>query len=102
MGVTGTTKVFRRDATNLGPSGNRNSGFSLAFLDPPYEQGLAQRALASAAQGGWLAPGAIAVIEESRRTAVALPPSFEALEQRTWGDTQAVFARFTAAGRAAR
>jgi 16S rRNA (guanine966-N2)-methyltransferase len=95
LGVTGTTKVFRRD-------GNRSGGFSLAFLDPPYEQGLALRALASAAQGGWLAPGAVAVIEESRRAAVALPPGFEALEQRTWGDTQAVFARFTAAGRAAR
>jgi 16S rRNA (guanine966-N2)-methyltransferase len=102
LGVTGTTKVFRRDATNLGPAGNRSGGFSLAFLDPPYEQGLALRALASAAQGGWLAPGAVAVIEESRRAAVALPPGFEALEQRTWGDTQAVFARFTAAGRAAR
>ena len=51
LGVTGTTKVFRRDATNLGPAGNRSGGFGLAFLDPPYEQGLAQRALASAAPG---------------------------------------------------
>ena len=45
--------------------------------------------------GGWLAPGAIAVIEERKGTGVALPAGFEALDQRTWGDTQALFARFT-------
>jgi 16S rRNA (guanine966-N2)-methyltransferase len=93
LGLTGVTKVFRRDATDLGPAGNRG-GFGLAFLDPPYERGLAERALASAAAGGWLAPGGVAVIEESRRTAITLPPGFSALDQRTWGDTQVLFARF--------
>ena len=93
LGLTGVTKVFRRDATNLGAAGNRG-GFGLAFLDPPYERGLAERALASAAAGGWLAPGAVAVIEESRRAVIALPPGYAAMEQRTWGDTQAVFARY--------
>jgi 16S rRNA (guanine966-N2)-methyltransferase len=101
LGLTGTTKVFRRDASNLGPAGNRG-GFGLVFLDPPYEQsGLAQRALVSAAQGGWLAPGAIAVVEDSRRAAMALPPDFAALEQRIWGDTQVLFSRFSARERTA-
>jgi 16S rRNA (guanine966-N2)-methyltransferase len=93
LGLAGVTKVFRRDATDLGPAGNRG-GFGLVFLDPPYGQGLAQRALASAAAGGWLAPGAVAVIEDSRRATIALPRDFSAIEQRTWGDTQALFARF--------
>ena len=101
LGVTGTTKVFRRNAADLGPAGNRGGGFGLAFLDPPYDQGLGQRALASAAEGGWLAPGGVVVVEESRRAAVALPPGFETLEQRIWGDTQAVFARFNEARSAA-
>ena len=96
LGLTGTTKVFRRDATNLGPAVGNRGGFDLVFLDPPYEQGLAERALASAVRGGWLAPGAVAVVEESRRATVALPQGFSALEQRTWGDTQVVLARFTA------
>jgi 16S rRNA (guanine966-N2)-methyltransferase len=95
LGLTGTTKVFRRDAANLGSAGHLG-GFRLVFLDPPYGQGLAQRALASAAQGAWLIPGAIAVLEDSRRAAIALPPDFVALEQRIWGDTQVLFARFTA------
>jgi 16S rRNA (guanine966-N2)-methyltransferase len=96
LGLTGVTKVFRRDATDLGPGGNRG-GFGVAFLDPPYERRLAERALASCARGGWLAPGALAVVEESRRASIALPRSFAPVEQRTWGDTQVVVARFTGA-----
>jgi 16S rRNA (guanine966-N2)-methyltransferase len=93
LGLTGVTKIFRRDAIDLGPAG-RNGGFTLAFLDPPYGQGLAERALASAGAGGWLAPGAIAVIEERKGMAVALPVGFIQIDRRTWGDTEVLFARF--------
>jgi 16S rRNA (guanine966-N2)-methyltransferase len=92
LGLTGVTKIFRRDATDLGPKG-RNAGFTLVFLDPPYGQGLAERALASAA-GGWLADGAIAVIEERRATPIQLPPAFSQLDRRAWGDTEVTFARW--------
>src|SRR6202012_512571 len=57
LGVGGHTRVFRRDATKLGPA-HPLEPFSLAFLDPPYGQGLAELALASARDGGWLAPDA--------------------------------------------
>ena len=93
LGLTGVTKIFRRDATDLGPAG-KHAGFGLVFLDPPYEKGLAERALLSAARGGWLASGAVVAIEESRRAVVTLPPPLTALDQRTWGDTQVVLARF--------
>src|SRR5262245_47255578 len=93
LGVGGVTKVFRRDALALGPAGNRG-GFGLVFLDPPYERELAPAALASAAAGGWLARGAVAVIEESRRASIVLPPGFTALQQRIWGDTQVLFAGY--------
>lgn len=96
LGLTGVTKIFRRDATELGPAG-RNGGFTLAFLDPPYGLGLAERALASASAGGWLAPDAVAVIEERKGTAVALPAGYVALDERSWGDTQVLFARFVPA-----
>jgi 16S rRNA (guanine966-N2)-methyltransferase len=93
LGLTGITKIFRRDATDLGPAG-RNEGFALVFLDPPYGHGLAERALASAAAGGWLAPGAIAVIEERKGTAISLPAEYVQLDRRTWGDTEVTFARW--------
>lgn len=93
FGLTGVTRIFRRDATDLGPAGHRN-GFTLVFADPPYGKGLAEKALASAAEGGWLADGAIAVIEESDRAELALPPGFTEIDRRTWGSTQVVFARY--------
>jgi 16S rRNA (guanine966-N2)-methyltransferase len=98
FGLTGVTKIFRRDATTLGPVENRGK-FDLAFLDPPYGKELAERALASAAAGAWLAHGAVAVIEERKGTAITLPAGFDALDQRTWSDTQVTFARFSASRR---
>jgi 16S rRNA (guanine966-N2)-methyltransferase len=92
LGLTGVTKIFRRDATDLGPAGPR-SGHTLVFLDPPYGRGLANLALASAVRGRWLAPGAVAVIEERKGAAVTLPAGFDMLDRRTWGDTDATFAR---------
>ena len=93
LGLTGITKIFRRDATGLGEAG-KYAGVSLLLADPPYDKGLATQALKSAAVGGWLLPGAIAVIEDRAGIAVDLPRPFHMLDQRTWGDTQAVFARF--------
>ena len=40
LGLGGVTRIFRRDATKLGPAYPLEP-FSLAFLDPPYGQGLA-------------------------------------------------------------
>ena len=36
------------------------------FLDPPYGKGLAEKALASARDGGWLTPDALIVVEEAK------------------------------------
>jgi 16S rRNA (guanine966-N2)-methyltransferase len=94
FGLTGATRIFRRDATDLGAAGTV-SPFDIAFLDPPYEQGLGEKALASLAEGGWLAPGAIIVLEERAGIAVVLPEAFAEIDRRTYGDTQVVIARFT-------
>lgn len=93
LGLTGITRIFRRDATSLGPAG-RNDGFGLLFADPPYAKGLAERALASAAEGGWLLPGALAILEERAGEDIALPNGFTEVDRRTWGDTQVLFARW--------
>src|SRR6516165_1234585 len=69
LGLGGVTKIFRRDATNLGPA-HPVEPFSLVFLDPPYGKGLAERALVSQRDGGWLAPGALVVVEEAKAAAL--------------------------------
>jgi 16S rRNA (guanine966-N2)-methyltransferase len=92
LGVTGITRIFRRDACDLGRAGHL-ADFGLVFLDPPYGAELAQRALASAAEGGWLAPGAVAVLERRKGSPAPLSPAFTLLERRSWGDTEVLFAR---------
>jgi 16S rRNA (guanine966-N2)-methyltransferase len=88
----GVTKVFRRDATDLGPVKGR--AFDLVFLDPPYGRGLGEKALASALSGGWIAPGALVVWEES---APPLPPAgLTLLDQRSYGGTVITLLRLEA------
>ena len=69
LGLGGTSKIFRRDATKLGEP-KPLAPFSLAFLDPPYGQGLATAALNSARTGGWLTPDALIVVEEADQSAI--------------------------------
>jgi 16S rRNA (guanine966-N2)-methyltransferase len=92
LGLGGVTRVFRRDATKLGAA-PASEVFSLAFLDPPYGKGLAPLALAELLQGGWLAPGALVVIEEAAGVSVELPPGITKDDARRYGDTQVIFAR---------
>jgi len=92
LDLTGVTKIWRRDATRLGPVGPLTP-FDLVFCDPPYGQGLGLRALVSAAEGGWLAPGAIAVLEERAGQELELPAPFELLDARAYGDTQILIGR---------
>src|SRR5437870_8113520 len=64
LGLGGTTRVFRRDATRLGPA-HPVEPFSLVFADPPYGRGLAEKALTAARHGGWLAPDVLVVVEDA-------------------------------------
>ena len=92
LGLGGVTKVYRRDATHLGPA-HPLEPFSLAFLDPPYRMKLGEQALGSLRDGGWLTSGALAVVEEAKSAAFAAPEGFEELERRAYDDTEFTFLR---------
>jgi 16S rRNA (guanine966-N2)-methyltransferase len=92
LGLGGVTRIFRRDATKLGPA-HPVEPFALVFLDPPYGQELAAPALIAARDGGWLAAGALIVVEEAAKSAFALPSGFSELERRAYDDTEFVFCR---------
>jgi 16S rRNA (guanine966-N2)-methyltransferase len=92
LGLGGLTKIFRRDATKLGPVAPL-APFSLAFLDPPYGQHLAEQALASARSGGWLSPDALIVVEEAAKSAFAAPAGFSELERRRYDDSEFIILR---------
>jgi 16S rRNA (guanine966-N2)-methyltransferase len=93
LGVGGQSRLFRRDATRLGPAAP-NAPFSLVFCDPPYGKGLAEKALAACAAGGWLTNDALVVIEEAGGDALKLPEGFALIETRDYGEAQLVLGRF--------
>ncbi len=92
LGLGGVTKVYRRDATDLGPA-YPVEPFSLVFLDPPYGKGLGEKALSSLRDGGWLTPQALVVVEESKTAAFKAPEGFEEVERRAYDDTEFVILR---------
>ncbi len=91
LGLGGSSKIYRRDATKMGPA--EMNPFSLVFLDPPYGKGLAEKALTSAREGGWLTPEALVVVEEAKDAGFKPPEGFEELERRGYDDTQFTFLR---------
>jgi len=92
LGLGGVTRVFRRDATKLGPV-HPNEPFGLVFLDPPYRMDLAEKSLASLRDGGWLARDALLIVEEAADAGFAAPRGYTEIEQRRYDDTEFTFLR---------
>jgi 16S rRNA (guanine966-N2)-methyltransferase len=90
FGLTGRTKIFRRDATALGEAGTL-APFDLVFADPPYGKGLGERALRSARSGGWLAAKALCVVEEAASAPFETGSGFDLLDERGYGETMIRF-----------
>ncbi len=91
-GVVGQTRIWRRDATDLGPSAPQ-SPYELIFADPPYGKGLGEKTLTSVLKGGWLAREGVLVLEEASGSAIADITGLSLLSQREYGDTQVRFYR---------
>jgi 16S rRNA (guanine966-N2)-methyltransferase len=91
LGLTGATRIWRRDATDLGPLGPSAGGpFNLVFLDPPYRKELISRALESLKAGGWLSDKALLVAESDAAEALETP-GFTLLDERDYGETRVRF-----------
>jgi 16S rRNA (guanine966-N2)-methyltransferase len=95
LGIGGRARVLAADATRLGALGAEAS-FDVAFLDPPYGSGLAEPALAALAQGGWLVPGALAVVERGADEGASEAKGFTVLDERRWGAARVTFLAFRA------
>lgn len=94
FGLQGRAKIFRRDATRLGDAGTI-APFDLVFADPPYGRGLAEQALQSALDGGWLRPDALVVVEEAAASPFRPAGWLSLAETRDWGDTNVTFCERT-------
>ncbi|MEO0545569.1 MAG: 16S rRNA (guanine(966)-N(2))-methyltransferase RsmD [Pseudomonadota bacterium] len=96
LGLTGRTKLLRRDATKTGAAGSL-AAFDLVFADPPYGKGLGPRAFESLHRGGWLAPKAVLVLEENVSDLPTAIDGFTLLDRRDMGQTAFAFFQYAAA-----
>jgi 16S rRNA (guanine966-N2)-methyltransferase len=88
LGLTGATRIWRRDATDLGPIGPSAGGpFELVFLDPPYRKEMIPKALVSLKAGGWLADKALIVAETDANEPLDAP-GYVLLDARDYGETR--------------
>lgn len=81
--------VLRRDAVKLGH--NNESPYGLVLLDPPYGKALGEKALSSAIEGGWIAPGAIIVWEDDHFPEIS--NKFQTLNHKQYGKTTITVAK---------
>jgi 16S rRNA (guanine966-N2)-methyltransferase len=95
LDLFGSTRIHRRSAIALGakPAGVGDP-FTLAFLDPPYRRDLAGPALNALREGGWLADGAVVVVEQASDEPPATAAGFAEIDRRLYGDTQVGIHRF--------
>jgi 16S rRNA (guanine966-N2)-methyltransferase len=97
LGLFGATRLHRRDATDLGlRPASAGEPFDMAFMDPPYRQGLAERALAGLAEGGWLKPGALVMVERGSDEADLSAPGYQVLDTRDYGAARVSFLKLGA------
>ena len=84
-------KLLRADVEKLENSVEK---FNLLFMDAPYNQGLSEKALASVANGGWLEPEALCLVEVEKKEQIQVPEIYEVLEERIYGLAKILFLKF--------
>ncbi|HUK61050.1 MAG TPA: 16S rRNA (guanine(966)-N(2))-methyltransferase RsmD [Stellaceae bacterium] len=90
FGETARAKVIAADAVKP----PRGTPCALAFVDPPYGEELEASALAALAAAGWLAPGALVVLELAARADFTPPEGFTLLDERHYGAARILFLRY--------
>ena len=94
LGERGAVTLLTLDAARLPPPPRiAKTPGGLAFLDPPYEQGLVPPALLGLAAKGWLADDAVAVAEVAAKEVLEPPKGFEVFNERPYGAARLVFLR---------
>jgi 16S rRNA (guanine966-N2)-methyltransferase len=63
-------------------------------MDPPYDSGLETPALAALAAQGWIAPGAVVVVEVPRTRDPDLPDGFTLEDVRVYGKAKVAYLRY--------
>jgi 16S rRNA (guanine966-N2)-methyltransferase len=88
--------LARGPAPAGGQDGADRDRYDVVFADPPYAlpQADVSRVLSLLAGHGWLAPGALVIVEESAKAGFTAPQGFTQLERRSYDDSALIVLRY--------
>lgn len=91
--LTDRAQVVNLDAVAaVGSYSRQESTFDLVFLDPPYEKGLAERALLAISRSSVLGAQGWVILECGRREELPDPAGgLRKMKTKTYGDTKVLF-----------
>lgn len=94
LGFSGAT--VRRAAVTSVLAGAATAAADLVFADPPYDVTNAEleAILVRLTDNGWVADGALAVVERGAGSALRWPPGWDVLRERRYGDTRLELAEY--------
>lgn len=90
FGIAKIAKSLKADAINLSEI-EKFEPFNLIFIDPPYGQGLGEKALTNALKNGWIAKNAIIILEEKSDIKIKFSDDLELFSERKYGGTKIYF-----------
>lgn len=85
IGEIGNMRFLSSDACNLPTS---NYSYDVVFIDPPYYQNLASKALASLLKGNWLKNNAVMAVEIAKTDDIELPNNIKLIGSRLYGNSK--------------
>ncbi|TCS60625.1 16S rRNA (guanine(966)-N(2))-methyltransferase RsmD [Varunaivibrio sulfuroxidans] len=92
LGETARSLTLSMDARRIfAPPRKAAAPCAIAFLDPPYGANLAPLAVQKLQTHGWLAPGALCVVEVAAQEEFPPPQGFTLLKDKTWGAARVLF-----------
>ena len=94
LGVKEEARFILKDAARLGPRPEGIPPATLVFIDPPYGEDLIAPALDVLHGSGWLAEGAILVLESGKKDRMTIPSVYETLDERIYKDTKITTLRY--------
>jgi len=97
LGETARVTVVQADAAKPPTAAGRPC--NLVFLDPPYGSGLGALALTALAASGWVAEGAVCVVEMAANEDFEAPRGFALTDTRRYGKATLVLLRYGSAMR---
>lgn len=92
LGETENCRFVAGDATRPPPAPRP---CTLVFLDPPYGEGLAEKAAPALAAAGWFAAGTVVCVEVGDRDPFMIPSGFEVLDERSYSHARLVVVRWS-------